>query len=217
MTKPRSDATPEVRVERASAASAAPPSATRTNRPAVLCARRPRRDPSAILEDVRIDRAQSGANSIPRSIVTIPSNTMTHCVAGGSVTASRPAKEVPPLYTTAARAARKLATLPNVATEAIAIGQLVGLPLGLACFTEFAVSPALRFPPSDIDGPPKPRKGIGPSSVPSMYSDGVEPTELTWSIIPEKMAENSYSADVLGCLWKQKWRPSRNRIDRLVI
>ena len=27
------------------------------------------------------------------------------------------------------------------------------------------------------------------------------------SIIPEKMAENSHSADVLGRLWKQKWRP----------
>jgi len=31
------------------------------------------------------------------------------------------------------------------------------------------------------------------------------PTELAWSIIPEKMAENSHSADVLGRLWKQKW------------
>jgi hypothetical protein len=42
--------------------------------------------------------------------------------------------------------------------------------------TAWAVSPDLRFTPSDIDGPPRPASGCDPSPVPSMVPDAVGST-----------------------------------------
>ena len=73
--------------------------------------------------------------------------------------------------------------------------------------TALAVSPDLRFTPSDIDGPPRPASGCDPSPVPSMVPDAVGSTRTEAENYIRKSAANSCLPDAIGRPQTRKWRP----------